>query len=90
MSAAEKVEPLTSSSSSLEVDPLLKDLTEKKLIFKKNVATLAAELKDARRRLVLQEQSFAKEAHARKVGFDCSFVDRDWWMPRWRMKWSSP
>ncbi|XP_042401611.1 nuclear envelope-associated protein 2-like isoform X1 [Zingiber officinale] len=64
---AEKVEPLTASSSSLEVDPLLKDLTEKKLIFKKNVATLATELKDVRRRLVLQEQSFAKEAHARKV-----------------------
>ncbi|KAG6476465.1 hypothetical protein ZIOFF_065707 [Zingiber officinale] len=63
---AEKAEPLTASSSSLEVDPLLKDLTEKKLIFKKNVATLAAELKDVRRRLVLQEQSFAKEAHARK------------------------
>ncbi|KAG6521216.1 hypothetical protein ZIOFF_018282 [Zingiber officinale] len=64
---AEKAEPLTASSSSLEVDPLLKDLTEKKLIFKKNVATLAAELKDVRHRLVLQEQSFAKEAHARKV-----------------------
>ncbi|KAG6500277.1 hypothetical protein ZIOFF_040120 [Zingiber officinale] len=73
---AEKAEPLTASSSSLEVDPLLKDLTEKKLIFKKNVATLAAELKDVRRCLVLQEQSFTKEAHARKVGFDCSFVDQ--------------
>ncbi|KAG6534709.1 nuclear envelope-associated protein 2-like [Zingiber officinale] len=67
MSVAETVEPLTSSSSSIEVDPLLKDLSEKKLIFKKNVVTLAAELKDARRRLVLQEQSFAKEAHTRKV-----------------------
>lgn len=68
MSATDKVESVTSSSSSVELDPLLKDLTEKKLSFKKNVVTLAAELKDARRRLAVQEQSYARENHTRKVG----------------------
>ncbi|CAL9130726.1 nuclear envelope-associated protein 2-like [Musa acuminata AAA Group] len=67
MSATDKVESVTASSSSVELDPLLKDLTEKKLSFKKNVVSLAAELKDVRRRLALQEQSFTKETHTRKV-----------------------
>lgn len=69
MSATDKVESVTASSSSVELDPLLKDLTEKKLSFKKNVVSLAAELKDVRRRLALQEQSFTKETHTRKVAF---------------------
>ncbi|RWV89031.1 hypothetical protein GW17_00048842 [Ensete ventricosum] len=74
MSATDKVESVTASSSSVELDPLLKDLTEKKLSFKKNVVSLAAELKDVRRRLALQEQSFTKETHTRKVAFDCLVV----------------
>lgn len=67
MSPNDKVDAVTSSSSSVELDPLLKDLTERKLSFKKNVVTLAAELKDAQRRLALQEQSYAIESRTRKV-----------------------
>ncbi|XP_073271144.1 nuclear envelope-associated protein 2-like isoform X2 [Primulina huaijiensis] len=44
-----------------EVDPLLKDLSEKKQSFRRNVVSLAAELKEVRGRLASQEQSFAKE-----------------------------
>lgn len=71
MSAKEKEAPSSysssSSSSSLELDPLLKDLTEKKLSFRKNVVSLAAELKDVRNRLASQEESFAKESQSKKV-----------------------
>lgn len=50
-----------------ESDPLLKDLDEKKQSFKRNVASLAAELKDARSRLASQEQSFARENLTRQA-----------------------
>lgn len=49
------------------VDPLLKDLDEKKESFRKNVVSLASELKQVRGRLVSQEQSFLKETQTRKV-----------------------
>ncbi|OWM62876.1 nuclear envelope-associated protein 2-like [Punica granatum] len=42
-------------------DPLLKDLDEKKQSFRRNVVSLAAELKDVRGRLASQEHSFARE-----------------------------
>ncbi|ONK63077.1 uncharacterized protein A4U43_C07F11170 [Asparagus officinalis] len=64
MSAKVKESP---SSSTLELDPLLKDLTEKKLSFRKNVVSLAAELKDVRNRLASQEESFIRESESRKV-----------------------
>ena len=60
-----------SSSTSTPVrenDPLLKDLNEKKQSFRKNVVSLAAELKEVRNRLASQEQSFAKETETRHVG----------------------
>lgn len=50
-----------SSSSAREIDPLLRDLSEKKQNFRRNVVSLAAELKEVRTRLALQEQSYAKE-----------------------------
>lgn len=53
--------------SSLVVDPLLKDLTEKKQNFRRNVVSLAAELKEVRRRLACQEQSFVRETLTRQV-----------------------
>ncbi|PKU66509.1 nuclear envelope-associated protein 2 [Dendrobium catenatum] len=56
-----------SSSSSLELDPLLKDLNEKKLSFRRNVVSLAAELKDVRNRLASQEESFIQEAQSRQL-----------------------
>lgn len=62
-----------SSSSSLssisihEVDPLLKDLNEKKQSFRRNVVSLAAELKEVRSRLASQEQSYAKESLTRQA-----------------------
>lgn len=52
--------------SVLEVDPLLKDLNEKKQSFRRNVVSLAAELKEARNRLSSQEESFVKEAQTRQ------------------------
>lgn len=58
---------LSSSSSSMDFDPLLKDLNEKKQSFRRNVVSLAAELKEVRSRLASQEQSFAHETLTRKA-----------------------
>ncbi|XP_011648883.1 nuclear envelope-associated protein 2 isoform X2 [Cucumis sativus] len=66
MSVQEKFSSLPSSSSAREVDPLLKDLNERKQSFRRNVVSLAAELKEARSRLSSQEQSFAKETQTRQ------------------------
>ncbi|KAJ1692039.1 hypothetical protein LUZ63_008737 [Rhynchospora breviuscula] len=55
------------SSSSPDLDPLLKDLTQKKLSFKKNVVSLATELKDARSRLATQHHLFATERQAAEL-----------------------
>ena len=65
----------TVSSSSPPVlprdfDPLLKDLNEKKQSFRRNVVSLAAELKEVRSRLASQEQSFAEETLTRQA-CDC-------------------
>ncbi|GKV46397.1 hypothetical protein SLEP1_g53383 [Rubroshorea leprosula] len=73
MSVTEK-SPASSSSSaspsvavvSRDIDPLLKDLNEKKQNFRRNVVSLAAELKDVRGRLASQEQSFAMETLTRQ------------------------
>lgn len=66
--------PSSSSSSSSsaagkvrEIDPLLKDLSEKKQSFRRNVVSLAAELKDVRGRLASQEQSFVRETLTRQA-----------------------
>ena len=59
-----------SSSSSVSVnefDPLLKDLNEKKQSFRRNVVSLASELKQVRSRLASQEQSYVKETLTRQV-----------------------
>ncbi|KAG6702483.1 hypothetical protein I3842_07G035700 [Carya illinoinensis] len=61
--------PSPSSLSSIqggEMDPLLKDLNEKKQSFRRNVVSLAAELKEVRTRLASQEQSYAKETLTRQ------------------------
>ncbi|KAM7474368.1 hypothetical protein LguiB_021611 [Lonicera macranthoides] len=57
-----------SSSTPLpkDIDPLLKDLSEKKQSFRRNVVSLAEELKDVRSRLASQEQSFAHETLTRQ------------------------
>ncbi|EOY11757.1 Encodes alpha-helical IF-like protein isoform 3 [Theobroma cacao] len=49
-----------------DFDPLLKDLNEKKQSFRRNVVSLAAELKEVRSRLASQEQSFAEETLTRQ------------------------
>uniref|UniRef100_A0A7N1A0F6 Uncharacterized protein n=1 Tax=Kalanchoe fedtschenkoi TaxID=63787 RepID=A0A7N1A0F6_KALFE len=49
-----------------ELDPLLKDLSDKKQSFRRTVVSLAAELKDVRSRLSSQEQSFTKETLTRQ------------------------
>ncbi|KAL1293928.1 hypothetical protein HN51_054598 [Arachis hypogaea] len=70
MSASEKPSSSCSVTSTValarDIDPLLKDLNEKKQSFKRNVVSLAAELKDVRNRLASQEQSYAKETLTRK------------------------
>ena len=57
----------SSSASACEIDPLLKDLNEKKQSFRRNVVSLAAELKEVRSRLASQEHSFAKESLTRQA-----------------------
>ncbi|KAL8114967.1 nuclear envelope-associated protein 2-like [Apium graveolens] len=52
---------MAAMSNSREIDPLLKDLSERKQSFRQNVVLLAAELKDVRSRLASQEQSFVRE-----------------------------
>jgi len=61
------VELVALSMSAREIDPLLKDLNEKKQSFRRNVASLAAELKEVRSRLAFQEQSYAKESLTRQA-----------------------
>nr|GMD40662.1 myosin heavy chain, cardiac muscle isoform-like [Ipomoea batatas] len=56
----------SSSSALRDVDPLLKDLNEKKQNFRRNVVSLAAELKDMRIQLQSKEQSFARETLTRQ------------------------
>jgi chromosome segregation ATPase len=55
-----------SDSVKTTVDPLLKDLDGKKESFRRNVVSMAAELKQVRGRLVSQEQFFVKESFCRK------------------------
>ncbi|CAH8311332.1 unnamed protein product [Eruca vesicaria subsp. sativa] len=53
---------MSAASVSLrEEDPLLKDLSEKKQSFRRNVESLAADLKQARTRLAEQERSCSQE-----------------------------
>ncbi|MCD7449967.1 Nuclear envelope-associated protein 2 [Datura stramonium] len=66
MSMEERPSSFSSSTSSLVVDPLLKDLSEKKQNFRRNVVSLAAELKEVRGRLACQEQSFVRETLTRQ------------------------
>ncbi|KNA17314.1 hypothetical protein SOVF_081050 [Spinacia oleracea] len=56
----------SSSSNGREIDPLLRDLSEKRQNFKRNVVSLAAELKEVRTRLAVKEQSYAKETLTRQ------------------------
>lgn len=56
-----------SSYSTRELDPLLKDLTEKKLSLRDNVKALVGELNDVRSRLALQEDSYYREARSRQA-----------------------
>ncbi|KAJ7973214.1 myosin heavy chain, cardiac muscle isoform-like [Quillaja saponaria] len=58
-----------SSASSVparDIDPLLKDLNEKKQSFRRNVVSLAEELKEVRSRLATQEETYAKETLTRQ------------------------
>lgn len=57
----------STTSSCMVVDPLLRDLSEKKQNFRRNVVSLAAELKEVRNRLASQEQSFVRETLTRQV-----------------------
>ncbi|XVF05887.1 hypothetical protein REPUB_Repub06bG0000800 [Reevesia pubescens] len=68
MSVSDQSTVPSSSPSVLprDFDPLLKDLNEKKQSFRRNVVSLAAELKEVRSRLSSQEQSFAKETLTRQ------------------------
>ncbi|TKY52346.1 hypothetical protein E2542_SST23866 [Spatholobus suberectus] len=66
MSVSEKPSSSLTSIAARDVDPLLQDLNEKKQSFRRNVVSLAAELKELRSRLASQEQSYAKETLTRQ------------------------
>ncbi|WZZ56954.1 nuclear envelope-associated protein 3 [Brassica napus] len=57
---------MAASVSLREEDPLLKDLSEKKQSFRRNVVSLAADLKQARTRLAEQERSCSQEVISRQ------------------------
>ncbi|KAL7082209.1 hypothetical protein ACP275_14G085500 [Erythranthe tilingii] len=65
-SAERRVVPPSAAAAAREVDPLLKDLNEKKQNFRRNVVSIAAELKEVRARLASQEQCFAEETLTRQ------------------------
>ncbi|CAN7024039.1 unnamed protein product, partial [Brassica oleracea var. botrytis] len=50
-----------SESFKTTVDPLLKDVDGKKESFRRNVVSMAAEIKQVRGRLVSQEQAFQRQ-----------------------------
>ncbi|KAM1442565.1 hypothetical protein ACFXTO_010537 [Malus domestica] len=83
-SISEKSLPLSpsSSSSSLssmsvhEFDPLLKDLDERKQSFRRNVVSLASELKGVRSRLASQERSFEAETRAKNLEEEISVMQK--------------
>ncbi|KAL5068865.1 hypothetical protein RYX36_019752 [Vicia faba] len=54
------------STSARDVDPLLRGLNDKKQSFRRNVESLASELKELRNRLASQEQSYVKETQTRQ------------------------
>ncbi|KAJ4915003.1 hypothetical protein Rs2_00553 [Raphanus sativus] len=58
---------MANSVSLREEDPLLKDLSEKKQSFRRNVVSLAADLKQARTRLAQQERFCSQEAISRQA-----------------------
>ncbi|XP_057426637.1 nuclear envelope-associated protein 2 isoform X2 [Lotus japonicus] len=67
MSISEKSSSLSLKSvPARDVDPLLKDLDDKKQNFRRNVVSLAAELKELRGRLAAQEKSYAIETLTRQ------------------------
>ncbi|KAI4373333.1 hypothetical protein MLD38_011467 [Melastoma candidum] len=62
-----------------EIDPLLKDLNEKKQNFRKNVVSLAAELNDVRRRLASREQLRQEaETRARSLEEEIDKLHHNW------------
>ncbi|GAB2277323.1 hypothetical protein Dimus_012031 [Dionaea muscipula] len=50
-----------------DIDPLLEDLSEAKQRFRRNVVSMAAELKEVRSRLALTEQSYVQETLTRQA-----------------------
>ncbi|KAM1490298.1 hypothetical protein COP2_034086 [Malus domestica] len=84
MSISEKSRPCSASSSSSSLspmsvhdfDPLLKDLNERKQSFRRNVVSLASELKDVRSRLASQEQSFEAETKAKHLEVEISIMQK--------------
>lgn len=52
--------------ASRDIDPLLKDLCERKQSFRRNVVSMAVELKEVRCRLASKEQSFTRETLTRQ------------------------
>lgn len=59
--------PKLASTAARDVDPLLRGLNDKKQSFRRNVVSLASELKELRNRLASQEQSYVKETRTRQV-----------------------
>ncbi|KAF1869873.1 hypothetical protein Lal_00017450 [Lupinus albus] len=73
--------PLSSIVAVRDVDPLLKDLFERKLSFRRKIASLASEIKVVRQRLALQDQSYTKQTLTRQVWLSVrgSVYDLTYW-----------
>ncbi|KAL5981667.1 hypothetical protein ACLOJK_015730 [Asimina triloba] len=65
MSEVEKAS--SSSQRAQEIDPLLRDLTERNQSIRRNIVSLAAEVKDVRSKLASSEESLARETLTRQV-----------------------
>lgn len=57
-----------------DIDPLLKDLSERKQSFRRNVVSMAVELKEVRCRLASKEQSFTRETLTRQARHLVPFI----------------
>lgn len=68
MIGKKKPPPVSSiSNTSTQLDPLLRDLSEKKKSFRNSVISLSSELRDARNRLAQREDCLRKMTLAKQV-----------------------
>ncbi|XP_026436479.1 nuclear envelope-associated protein 2-like isoform X2 [Papaver somniferum] len=77
IAAADTPSTSTCSDGAQELDPLLKDLNERKQNFRRNVVSLAAELKHVRNQLALKEEIFGNETITRQVEAKATDMEKE-------------